>query len=546
LLERLRRPVGSSDVDDWLRDFRDWYFDEDERVWFADWRGFHFPASEMFQDARFLGRVNFRDAVFHESAVFESCQFGRDRDDLTDFREARFMKGARFDSCNFAGEAKFDDARGHDAVAFTDCEFGRVASFIASHFESRVSFSGVEFDSASAWGYAEFSDEVEFRDCEMGEMFLNDVSFPKMLIFDQTQFEEANFYDCIFDGPVVLTRCGVRRNASFLDCEFRGLAKFDLGDFNDTYVRSRFLDHAIFWGMCLKGHTTFSRSRVEGVLEIVACAVEGSLDLDLAVGPAGQVTMKEVGRQFVERVGGQTYEELVKKPNWNVLDGSARVYFGPMHLDRVELRDCDVSEYRFRNAVGIESLAVYDVTWPRRGVAYRVGDELDLAEPGKKSNARPTPGEVERICRAFRKNFEDKRDRVGAHGWYVAEMEVGRRYAPKLSLTRLARTFYKATAEYGFSAIRPAVILVIAAAAALALLSVDATSMCVVSVESPSVCAGWETTMRVVLLAIFLQGPPPEALLGGLIAEVIWITLRVSGAAMLIAIAVAFRNQVAR
>jgi hypothetical protein len=181
--------------------------------------------------------------------------------------------------------------------------------------------------------------------------------------------------------------------------------------------------------------------------------------------------------------------------------------------------------------------------WPRheRARGYRIADEDDLEDP-KIVGERPSPEEVERLYTALRKNHEDRNDRYGAHEWYWSEMEFGRRHA-HTRLTYLARTFYRLTSDYGLSALRPACSLLAALSAAFCLYLISWKGICPVSGGS---CVGWVENVKVVLLAVFLQPPPQGIALEGVAANVVWIILRVFGAAMLISIGVAFRNQVAR
>ena len=52
--------------------------------------------------------------------------------------------------------------------------------------------------------------------------------------------------------------------------------------------------------------------------------------------------------------------------------------------------------------------------------------------------------------------------------------------------------------------------------------------------------------LMLALLAIFLQSPPSGVVFFGVLGQVVWLLLRVTGAAMLLSIGVAFRNQVSR
>jgi hypothetical protein len=160
------------------------------------------------------------------------------------------------------------------------------------------------------------------------------------------------------------------------------------------------------------------------------------------------------------------------------------------------------------------------------------------AEPG------PSVQEVERIYRSLRKNFEDRHDRVGAHRWYFAEMDVGRRYG-RLTFTKLARWFYWLTSGYGLAPVRPFVTLLLVAAVAFGLYMVPSPQVCPLS-QATGHCAGWSEVLKAVLLGLSFQGIPSGLSLPGVLSNLVWILARVSGVAMLVSIGVAFRNQIAR
>jgi hypothetical protein len=212
-----------------------------------------------------------------------------------------------------------------------------------------------------------------------------------------------------------------------------------------------------------------------------------------------------------------------------------------MTLAGVQLRWLNASDLSFRGALDVEKAVFTDIDWPRDETDKRflLRDERDLKA------APELAEEVERIYRSIRKNFEDRGARVVAHDWYFSEMEVGRFHSAR-RLTRLARWFYKQTSNYGLSALRPAVCLLMAAVVAFLLFSIPSMEICPVVRDAGADCVGWANRLEVVLLAIFLQPVPAEASLTGPLSVLTWLLLRIVGAAMLVSFAVAFRNQVAR
>jgi cobalamin synthase len=105
---------------------------------------------------------------------------------------------------------------------------------------------------------------------------------------------------------------------------------------------------------------------------------------------------------------------------------------------------------------------------------------------------------VERLYAALRKLYEDRHDTVQAHGWYWAQMEVGRHHSTK-GFRRLARNFYKGTSDYGRSASRPAAWLLAILILGFLLYTIPWKEVCPI-VEGE--CAGTTEAIKVVMLAV--------------------------------------------
>jgi hypothetical protein len=359
----------------------------------------------------------------------------------------------------------------------------------------------------------------------------------------------ADFSGVVFDAPASFNTAGFKATtwfegasfaagANFANSEFAGEADFQRARFGGssefhaaffrgpaTFVSATFLGKSEFRQTWFRQAANFALARIEDVIHFWRVTAEAELFLSVDITDAGLLRLTRVGAEGAD------------PPH-----SSALILFEAMSLARVELRDLDASRFRFRQAVDIERLALIgEVRWPRRGHGYLVGDQIDLEREGD-SPRRPSPREVERICTALRKNHEDRNDRFGAHGWYWAEMEIGRLH-PQTRLTRIARTFYRLTSDYGLSAVRPALWLLASAVSVISLYMIPWAGLCPASNGN---CVGWEETIKVVLLALFLQPPPEGVSLQGLAGQVIWLMMRLFGAAMLFSIALAFRNQVAR
>jgi uncharacterized protein YjbI with pentapeptide repeats len=390
-----------------------------------------------------------------------------------------------FSNASFVGPSSFSGVTFARAVRFHGATFCRPTDFLDVTFLGEADFEGSRFGQDAAFSRSTFSELAQF----------SNVRFAGAAMFVGTKFS----------GPTAFVNTTFRRGAEFKDAVF----------FNRTIFAKASTGK--------EGLTLGATVESSGLLELINLHAEWR---------RGEVP--GLPGFFPRKVSGPP-----------------TIRFDYMSLSRVRLVSMDGRNLRFLRAVDIDQATFEGIRWPRKDEREEerilLADEADLREVPERRRTQ-TALAVERIYRAIRKNYEDRTDRVAAHDWYFSEMEVGRNYAPRL-LTRLARHFYKGTSNYGLSAMRPAVVLVIAVAAAFLLFSVPSAQVCPVFESSGTAaaqCVGWTDRLEVVLLAIFLQAPPNGVSLSGPSSVLIWLLLRVTGAAMLVSIAVAFRNQVAR
>lgn len=420
-----------------------------------------------------------------------------------DFEGARFLAGARLSRTVFPSGAQFRAANFNGEALFRRASFDAGAFFEEATFAAGVTFGEAIFGENASFRGATFHGGVSFRDA----------------VFDRN----AWFPDATFLGEAYFRDMSVDRKADFSGASFLAAAHFD----GARFQRGLFVGTQIHAELMLA----------------VRLPTGGSLEIDRVIGPS---RLEDAGAH-----------------------AAPCIRFGAMSLVDVELHSFDPSEVRFAGTRDIEKLSLVNIDWAATEQAYTVADERDFlaAKRGRPlSEARPfearqpidadsSPSwrEIERIYRALRKNHEDRNDRYGGHGWYFAEMEIGRRYADRL-LTRRARDFYRVTSGYGLSALRAATSLLVVLAVAFLLFLVPSLEFCpVMSSASPrgaaavgAACAGWQDTLRVVFLAASLQGAPEGVSVPGLAGNAVWLLARFGGAAMLLSIGVAFRNQIAR
>lgn len=475
-------PDPNKDADTFWEALRDAYLDE-EGSWDADWSEFVFPddAGAPFVVATFRRPADFTEATFLGRAVF-----GGSFEAPASFKGAKFHRGAHF---------------------YLGTVFERYADFSDALFCEDAIFSGVRFLGASNFQRAIFEGDAVFYRAAFGS------GTPERL-----------------GGAVLMGAPPSRFSLSMSEARFATRA---------TFEGATFAGPVSFQKTVFQGPATFEGSEVLGI-SFEETRVESDLTLGFVVTEGGSVLISE------PRSGRESEKGSLPA-------GPPTVRFGRMSLASTELRSVSAEQagaLRFNRALDIDRVSLADVEWPERQRGYLVGDESDMEprERGESSDNRvelgPSVQEVERIYRSLRKNFEDRHDRVGAHRWYFAEMDVGRRHG-RLTFTKLARWFYWLTSGYGLAPVRPFVTLLLVAAVAFGLYMVPSSQVCPVS-QATGHCAGCSEVLKAVLLGVSFQGMPSGMSLPGVLSNLVWILARVSGVAMFVSIGVAFRNQIAR
>jgi hypothetical protein len=407
---------------------------------------------------------------------------------------------------------------------FVNTFFPRFTRFGGSTFEGDAYFREAEFREGADFGMASFAGDVVFEKT----LFHTGTDFQNVTVQRGAYFVKARFAEGLkwhgneFEGDMKFVECFVEGDHSFLhDNHFRGETSFE---------ESRFAGTLEFLWCDFDGETSFAKLEVPG-LRFLGPSVGGEVKLAVRLLQGFPLEIARAGSARPSGVGPT---------------GQARISFGAMSLHPVVLRSLDAGAMRFKDASDLEHISLYDVTWPRRGLGYRLADEDDLE--AKEIDYPPSPAEVERLYRGLRKNREDQNDRVGAHRWYFAEMEVGRKHGGKLSLRWLARTFYRHTSGYGLSAARPLAFLLLIILVGCLALSISNTAVCLLTNAAASApkCATVGQVVVLVLRSVFFQSPQEGVVLSGVLANIVWIMVRIGGAAMLLFLGIAFRNQVAR
>jgi len=138
------------------------------------------------------------NAVFHEEASFEGCEFRRE----SAFKYAKFLKKANFENTRFQEEALFKYAKFSTEVSFSKASFSDYANFKYTNFPESVSFAGAIFEHDADFKYTKFRRGVNFAHAGFrGWSDFKYTKFSEPVNFEGTVFEEdAEFKYAKVDG----------------------------------------------------------------------------------------------------------------------------------------------------------------------------------------------------------------------------------------------------------------------------------------------------------------------------------------------------------
>jgi uncharacterized protein YjbI with pentapeptide repeats len=111
-----------------------------------------FQKRALFDDAKFLCKVDFTFARFTEGAQFERVRFQK----TSLFTKARFSGSADFSNGEFTGDAGFDGTDFGLVTIFSEVKFHEMANFAECQFANGVSFCAAEFRKDGIFSEASF------------------------------------------------------------------------------------------------------------------------------------------------------------------------------------------------------------------------------------------------------------------------------------------------------------------------------------------------------------------------------------------------------
>ena len=390
--------------------------------------------------ARFgLGGAGLSGITFTKPASFRNAEF----DGAAGFKGCTFKKGADFSGATFrAGAADFKSSR-----------FGKTADF------SRAVFFGAVFDLAalgrSRFGKAVFRGDASFR----GAVFGSAADFQGARFLGESKFAESEFEDGAgFRG------CTFKKGADFSAATFRGApTNFESSRFGKTvdFFRAKFTKVAFDWAVLAESR--FHKAVFRGDASFRGAAFGSAADIRNAKF-LGESTFEESEFGKGADFAGVHFERpayfrgvKMKRPGLVKFDGN---------VSNVSFLNTDIKEVYFGSMTTWSPQAQPDSRsiWDRK---WRIYDEksLDDESPDPDLNLE----NVQSVYRDLRDNFDRQLRYDVSGGFFVREMEVGRKYqagegghVALKPICRRALTWsaaYNTLAEYGQSLKRPPLFL---------------------------------------------------------------------------------------
>jgi uncharacterized protein YjbI with pentapeptide repeats len=343
-----------------------------------------FSEEADFSMTIFTKEADFSRAVFRNKADFSEASLP----DPTKFNAATFLKNAYFLGANFKN-AFFSSAKFMEKADFRRATFTEGADFSEVTFTAEADFSGAYFAKGASFYGAIFKEGADFSKGTFteGAGFIA-ATFTAEADFSGAYFAKgANFHGATFTAE-----------AGFYGATFRGLANFSRAIFTKeaNFSRASFTERSNFSGARIEGRVVFRDLNPLGEGELPP-AFRG-LFRDLELSPGAVLSFQDLSL--------------------------ARVRFTGTDLRRVEFHHVQWHPYRGRQAVYEEVLLRQEEKkkpWFRTWLLYHV-PYADIPHPWGDEY-----GQVERLYRYLKINYETGGDYKNAGDFHYGEMEMHRR-----------------------------------------------------------------------------------------------------------------------
>jgi uncharacterized protein YjbI with pentapeptide repeats len=362
-----------------------------------------------FDDATFLGQIDFEEVVFRGPVTFDRARFG-----TAQFDRAVFGSGASFVDTTFGGAASFVSAsfvlgrgqigvRGLQGVTFSGARFERGANFSGADLGPRPSFARTIFGARSTFRGTVFGTNASFEDAVIaarssfaGSSFLGDATFDKAAFGQTIGFARARFsgftsFEAAEFGPSV----------SFERCEFGEYVSF---------AGATLGDHAALGPISVGRQAILDGATIGGASDVAICApLISCVRTRIPNGAAFRVDSDEVWLSLATFEGPTTFTgaTVTTADRADARPPNARTPMIPSlygtDVSGLVLADVDLRRCRFAGAHHLDRLrleagvqfAQSPVPWPRLPAwVPRPTSRMVLAEEGSwraKSSDRDWP-----------------------------------------------------------------------------------------------------------------------------------------------------------
>lgn len=389
-------------------------------------------------------------------ANFERATFRGD----ADFIGVVFIRNAHFRDAHFCGVTDFG--------IFAAARFGQKAFFQRAHFDTIVSFMGVNFVGSVNFESARFAGDALFSGTHFGD--------------------EAFFLEAHFRGPAVFRKTCFAGRAVFKGANFSGEAVFDTPDFTgDGRLRS---DDVVFEQM-----VTITGSMTHFSARKTRFGARARIELSDADVDFAGATFHNSSLLIARQPEGDEYRpyqpcRLVSLEEADVanltvagVDLSSCRFAGAHHLDQLRLEGPQLFAESPRQWKGVRwsrrQIIAEEHAWRR--TTYNAGnDDARKARgwyPSKCQSAEDgdpphrTAVQIAGIYRDLRKGREDAKDAPGAADFYYGETEMRRKSASSSSAERTILFLYWLLSGYALRASRAFIALAVVGVVSVVLLT---------------------------------------------------------------------------
>jgi uncharacterized protein YjbI with pentapeptide repeats len=350
-----------------------------------------------FFRATFSETVNFVGATFSEGASFRVATFSKP----ADFSGATFSKPADFSGATFSEGADFSNVTFSEIAYFSSIRFTKEAHFVGVRF-SEASFREATFSKPADFSWATFSKRADFFRATFSESAdFSNATFSEGADFRSATFSEtASFSEATFSKPADFSGATFSKPADFFWATFSEGANFLGATFNEraSFRAATFSETTLFVGRRRPGSAQAGRIFAGAVVDF----------RQVAINPPDVITFR-----------------------------------------RADLKTCQFLDTDLRK------VQLDDVRWPQKGGRVLIYDEIASTDSEDEDGSMRPWAQIERLYRALKQNYEDRRDYERAGDFHYGEKEMRRQNPDTARGLRLFLMLYWLFSGYGERYLRP-------------------------------------------------------------------------------------------